>query len=239
MADEILFISDCHLDSRRPQVTRCLLDFLRERAAGAQALYILGDLFEVWLGDDEPADDLIEVITALARIAEDTELAFLAGNRDFLLGQAFADRVGMRLLQEPEILELGSRRVALMHGDLLCTDDHDYQAFRREVRNPAWQSSFLARPLDERRRIAAQLRSDSSEAMANKPAAIMDVNQGAVEDCFDRLQVDTILHGHTHRPAVHDLPAGKSRYVLGDWQPGPSFISWTSEQGLVLHDERV
>ncbi len=239
MADESLFISDCHLDSRRPQVTRQLLEFLHWRAASAQRLYILGDLFEVWLGDDDPADDLAEVIAALTRVAEHVEVGFLAGNRDFLLGRAFAERVGMRLLNEPEILELGTRRVALMHGDLLCTDDHDYQAFRREVRDPAWQSQFLARSLDERRRIAAQLRSDSSDAMASKPDAIMDVNQQAVADSFDRLQVDVIVHGHTHRPAVHQLPSGKTRYVLGDWQPGPSYISWSAEQDLQLHDARV
>ncbi len=239
MADEILFISDCHLDSRRPQVTRRLLGFLHERAAAAQRLYILGDLFEVWLGDDDPADDLAEVIAALAALAEHAEVAFIAGNRDFLLGRVFAERVGMRLLDEPEILELGARRVALMHGDLLCTDDHDYQAFRREVRDPAWQSQFLARSLDERRRIAAQLRSDSNEAMANKPDTIMDVNQQAVENSFNQLQVDVIVHGHTHRPAVHQLPSGKTRYVLGDWQPGPSYISWTADQDLQLHDARV
>ena len=239
MADEILFISDCHLDPRRPQVTRRLVEFLRERATTADALYILGDLFEAWLGDDDPADELADVIAALARVAEHAELAFIAGNRDFLLGRAFAERVGMRLLHEPEILELGQRRVALLHGDLLCTDDHDYQAFRRQVRDPAWQSEFLARPLAERRQIAARLRSDSADAMAHKSEEIMDVNQAAVQEYLDRLQVDVLLHGHTHRPAVHDLPDGRMRYVLGDWQPGPSFISWRAGRDLLLHDERV
>lgn len=239
MADEILFISDCHLDPRRPQVTRRLVEFLRERATMADALYILGDLFEAWIGDDDPADELAEVITALARVAEHTELAFIAGNRDFLLGQAFAERVGMRLLNEPEILELGQRRIALLHGDLLCTDDHDYQVFRRQVRDPAWQSDFLARPLVERRQIAARLRSDSAGAMAQKSEEIMDVNQATVQEYLDRLQVDVLLHGHTHRPAVHDLPDGRKRYVLGDWQPGPSFISWSAGRELTLHDERV
>ncbi len=239
MADEILFISDCHLDARRPQVTQQLLGFLRRRAATARQLYILGDLFEVWLGDDDPAEDLADVISALTSLAERTEISFIAGNRDFLLGSAFAERVGMRLLEEPEILDLGGRRVALMHGDLLCTDDHDYQAFRREVRGPAWQSQFLARSLDDRRQVAAQLRSDSNDAMASKPEAIMDVNQQAVVDSFEQLQVDVIVHGHTHRPAVHHLAGGKTRYVLGDWQPGPSYISWTAGQDLQLHDARV
>ncbi len=239
MADEILFISDCHLDARRPQVTQRLVDFREQRGAAASALYILGDLCEVWLGDDDPAEGLDEVITALQRVAEHAAVSFIAGNRDFLLGQAFADRIGMRLLSEPEILELGRQRVALMHGDLLCTDDHDYQAFRRQVRDPDWQAEFLARPLAERHQIAAQLRSDSNDAMAAKPASIMDVNQATVEDHFDRLRVDVLLHGHTHRPAVHELAADRRRYVLGDWQPGPSFISWSGTHGLELFDPRV
>ena len=163
----------------------------------------------------------------------------MAGNRDFLLGEDFAARTGIRLLEEPERLQLGSHRTLLIHGDTLCTDDHDYQQFRKLVRSSDWQADFLARPLAERRRIAAQLRNDSADAMAQKTADIMDVNANAVEACFRDNAVDTIIHGHTHRPAVHRYPADLTRYVLGDWNPGPSYLAWHPEKGFELQDPRV
>ncbi|MCP4768499.1 MAG: UDP-2,3-diacylglucosamine diphosphatase [Gammaproteobacteria bacterium] len=239
MSDEYLFISDCHLDAGRPEITRALVEFLQTRARETRCLYILGDLFEVWLGDDDPADDHQMVIDSLHRLADSCEVYFIAGNRDFLLGENFARKIGMSLLQEPCILQLDRSRAVLIHGDSLCIDDHDYQAFRAMVRNPEWISGFLARPLQERRQIAAQLRDNSALAMQQKSLEIMDVNATAVADCFDEHNADVIIHGHTHRPAVHREDAGLQRIVLGDWNPGPSYLSWSQANGFRLTDARV
>lgn len=239
MAGEILFISDCHLDPQRPRVEARLVDFLDNRAVAADSLYILGDLFEVWLGDDDSAAAGQAVLDSLRRLARRVAVYFIAGNRDFLLGREFADSVGLKLLQEPQRLALGVHEAVLIHGDTLCTDDVDYQRFRALVRSPEWQAEFLARPLAERRRIAAQLRSDSVDAMAQKSAAIMDVNGAAVAECFRRHRVDTIIHGHTHRPAVHRYRDGLKRYVLGDWNPGPSYLGWDDSRGFQLVDPRA
>jgi len=239
MNEEYLFISDCHLDASRPEVTAALIQFIDERAVSSSHLYILGDLFEVWLGDDNPAAEQQPVIDSLQRLANNTAIFFIAGNRDFLLGQSFAAKVGFTLLEEPQVLRLGAERVVLIHGDTLCTDDHDYQDFRSLVRTAAWQTEFLGQTLDERQRIAAQLRSDSASAMALKPLEIMDVNQQAVADCFQQNDVDTIVHGHTHRPAVHRYESNLSRFVLGDWNPGPSYLSWNLEHGFELFDSRI
>ena len=239
MSEEYLFISDCHLDSGQPEVTDALTRFLRQRAAGAARVYILGDLFEVWLGDDDPAAAAQPVIECLQALSDRIPVYFIAGNRDFLLGPEFAARTGLTLLSEPHCLQLGGQQVLLVHGDTLCTDDHDYQQFRAMVRNQDWQASFLGQPLAERQRIAAALRNDSVEAMTQKSLEIMDVNPQAVEDCFRQHQVDTIIHGHTHRPAVHRYDHSLVRYVLGDWNPGPSYLSWDSQQGFRLVDPRV
>ena len=239
MSEETLFISDCHLDASRPEVTSALTGFLRKRAAKARYLYILGDLFEAWLGDDNPAPEYHQVIDSLRQLAPDTEVFFMAGNRDFLLGETFAGITNIRLLEEPHILQLDNSRVALLHGDTLCTDDHDYQTFRTMVRNTKWQSDFLARPLVERQHIAARLRSESADAMARKTMEIMDVNPAAVEKCFRENRASTIIHGHTHRPAVHQLDSNLSRIVLGDWGREPSYLSWSHDQGFRLNDPRV
>jgi len=239
MVDEYLFISDCHLDPGRPQTIQLFSDFLQTRAAAARRLYILGDLFEVWLGDDDPAQGLTEAITALQQLCKSCDVYFMAGNRDFLLGQVFADRIGMTLLEEPQLLQLGPHQVALMHGDSLCTDDHDYQAFRAMVRDPRWKADLLAKPLVERQQIAAKMRSDSAAAMSNKASEIMDVNAGAVMQAFREQQVDVLIHGHTHRPATHDYESDLTRIVLGDWVHEPSFLSWKADSGFMLSDPRV
>ena len=239
MADEYLFISDCHLDPGRPQTTRVFIDFLQTRAAAARRLYILGDLFEVWLGDDDPAQGLMEVIAALQQLSNSCDVFFMAGNRDFLLGNTFADRIGMALLEEPLLLQLGKHQVALMHGDSLCTDDHDYQAFRATVRDHRWKAGFLAKPLLERQQIAARMRSDSSAAMRNKASEIMDVNATAVMQTFREQRVDVIIHGHTHRPATHHYEPDLTRIVLGDWVHKPSFLSWKEDSGFTLSDPRI
>ena len=239
MTDEYLFISDCHLDPGRPETIKVFVDFLQTRAATAQRLYILGDLFEVWLGDDDPAQGLLEVITALQQLSKSCDVFFMAGNRDFLLGEAFADRIGMTLLEEPLLLRLGQHQVALMHGDSLCTDDHDYQAFRAIVRDHGWKTDFLAKPLLERQQIATQMRRDSSAAMRNKASEIMDVNATAVMRAFCEQHANVIIHGHTHRPATHYYESDMTRIVLGDWVHKPSFLSWKANSGFTLSDPRI
>ena len=239
MSGEYLFISDCHLDASRPEVTATLVDFLEKRAVTARSLYILGDLFEVWLGDDDPAPEHQHVIGLLRQLGQSTDVFFMAGNRDFLLGKTFTDAANMTLLDEPHLLLLDNTRVVLVHGDILCTDDHDYQAFRSMVRVPEWQSTFLAKPLAERQQIAARMRSYSVDAMAQKSMQIMDVNSAAVQDCFRDNEASTIIHGHTHRPAVHTYDSNLSRIVLGDWDREPSYLSWKPEQGFELHDPRI
>ncbi len=239
MSEEYLFISDCHLDPGRPEIARALIEFLQTRAARARRLYILGDLFEVWLGDDDPAEEQTQVIDSLRRLASSCDVYFMAGNRDFLIGEVFASHVGMTLLEEPLLLQLGQLRVALLHGDSLCTDDHDYQAFRSMVRDRHWIADFLAKPLLERQQIAAQMRRISVAAMSKKSSGIMDVNAIAVEECFHENRADVIIHGHTHRPATHCYESNLRRIVLGDWDPDPSFLSWNPESGFKLTDSRA
>ncbi len=237
--DAILFISDLHLDPDRPDITRQFVDFLKARATGARALYILGDLFEVWVGDDDPATEAESALTPLRDLAQRIPVHFIRGNRDFLVGDTLAARLGIKLLEEPHILVHAGRRIALMHGDLLCTDDAPYQRFRKQVRGKSWQQDFLAKALSERRSIANGLRKKSSQAMASKAEVIMDVNQQTVLDYFLWLDADIMIHGHTHRPGVHNLGNGRRRYVLGDWNPQASFLSLTNDGQLTLHDPRV
>ncbi len=223
---EILFISDLHLDPRQPQISEQFLNFLQTRASEARVLYILGDLFEVWLGDDDPAEAFSAVFDALIDFNRSRQCFFIHGNRDFLIGQQLANKLGLNILPDPSLIELDGKRVGLMHGDLLCTDDVDYQNFRKLVRTADWQQQFLARPLDQRKAIAAQLRQESGAAMADKSHQIMDVNQQTVADTFAELDIDILIHGHTHRPAVHQLNPKHQRIVLGDWTPAPSYLSW-------------
>jgi len=239
VGEEYLFISDCHLDSGRPEIAQALNEFLQTRAFGASRLYILGDLFEVWLGDDDPAQEQSQVIDSLRQLTSSCDVYFMAGNRDFLLGEAFASRVGMTLLDEPLVLQLGHKRVALLHGDSLCTDDHNYQAFRSMVRERRWIDDFLAKSLLQRQQIALQLRSDSIAAMSEKSSEIMDVNADAVAACFHETRADVIIHGHTPRPAPHYYELNLTRIVLGDWVREPSFLSWKPESGFNLTDPRI
>ena len=214
-------ISDLHLDENRPDITRAFFDFLERRAAGAEALYILGDFFEVWVGDDDDAPLAAEVAEALSRFSgSGAELYLMHGNRDFLLGQDFAQRAGAILLPDPSLVTLAGQKVLLMHGDSLCTRDEEYMAFRQQARNPQWQQALLAKPLDERRQIAAQIRAASKSMNSRKAEDIMDVTPSEVEAVMRQHGVHTLIHGHTHRPARHTLeidgePA--ERIVLGDW----------------------
>jgi len=239
MTEEYLFISDCHLDASRPEIITNLLDFIKNRASSARFLYILGDLFEIWLGDDDPAPEFSDLFLHLNHLSQTTDILFVAGNRDFLIGNELAKRAGFKVISEPVNLNLGGKRVVLLHGDVLCTDDHDYQTFRSQVRNPDWQSEFLQKSLLERQQIASGLRANSIAASLEKSVEIMDVNLAAVESCFNTHNADVIIHGHTHRPGIHRYDRSRTRYVLGDWNPQHSHLSWSSSGGFELHDSRL
>ena len=225
------FISDLHLDDRRPETTRLLMQFLQEEAVNADALYILGDLFEYWLGDDVPSQCATQVARALTSLADKgVPCYFMHGNRDFLLRDAYARQAGMTLLPEAHVADLYGEQVLLMHGDSLCTDDAPYQQFRTLVRNPAWQAEFLTKTPQKRLQVAMQARDASAEHKDNVDMGIMDVNQGEVVAAFERHGVQKMIHGHTHRPATHELEAnGKpgQRIVLGDWYTQSSVLRVT------------
>lgn len=217
-----LFISDLHLTAERPAANERFFRFLEETAPAAEALYILGDFFEAWVGDDALSDPFhAEVAAALRRLAlRGVRLYVMHGNRDFLLGEAFCRASGARLLAEPHVVHLYDRPTLLLHGDALCTDDLDYQQFRRLVRDPSWQAAFLARPLPERVALARELRARSEQVKGNKRPEIMDVNPDAVQEAFRQHGVLHMIHGHTHRPAHHHLMVDDrpcARWVLPDW----------------------
>ena len=227
-----LFIADLHLDAERPSGIEQFLHFIEQEAAAAEALYILGDLFEAWIGDDDTNPGYKPIIDALAALTRrGVPCFFMHGNRDFLVGERFAAATGCRLLREYEVVELAGRRVLLTHGDLLCTDDKPYMALRARVRDPDWQRDFLGKPLQERRAIADDLRDKSRAAVAGKPPEIMDVNRRAVEAAMREHRVELLLHGHTHRPGVHRFSldgAKAARIVLGAWYEQGSVVRWNA-----------
>ena len=238
-----LFISDLHLDGSRPEISQLFLEFLEQQAVRASALYILGDFFEVWTGDDDDDIHHLRVMTGLkALTATGVPVYLMHGNRDFLIGERFAQRTGVQLLADPTVIELGGSPTLLMHGDTLCTDDVQYQRARRLLRNPLVRSLYLALPLSLRRRIAAYARAKSRTDTAAKAAYIMDVNQRAVEAAMTDHGVTRLIHGHTHRPTVHRFKSadGKpmERIVLGDWHDQPSVLKWDGDAGM-LSDRRV
>jgi UDP-2,3-diacylglucosamine hydrolase len=223
-----LFISDLHLDPARPAVTGALGAFL-EKHRDCAALYILGDLFESWVGDDEDTELADEVRGLLKRFTDNGPALFIMqGNRDFLLGEAFCRATGARLLPDPSVISLCGIPTLLMHGDSLCTADIDYQAFRRTSRDPAWQRDVLGRSLQQRRDLACQLRQMSQAANSNKAEDIMDVTPTEVRDKLREYQVRQLIHGHTHRPARHEHPDGV-RWVLGDWDRDGWVLEVTKE----------
>ena len=211
------FISDLHLSDKYPELTQAFFKFLEESKEACTHLFILGDLFEAWIGDDNDSPIHIEIKEALkAFTTNGPETFFMHGNRDFLVGEAFAKETGITLLPDPYTLEINNQKVILSHGDFLCTDDKDYIDFRNQVRNRDWQNNFLEKPLDERKQIAATLRADSKEATSKKSNEITDVNNQSVKDFINEHQPDLFIHGHTHRPNIHDVGSSK-RIVLGDW----------------------
>ncbi len=229
-----LFISDLHLSGERPAINQRFFAFLREQAPRAAVLYVLGDLFEYWIGDEEldaPDGDplarkVAEAFGALSRGGVGVRL--MHGNRDFLIGKRFCEVSGARLLQDPAVEKIGGARTLLMHGDTLCTDDVDYQAWRRTARSRDWQREFLAQSLPERRQALQALREKSKEVVGAKPAQIMDVNDGAVREALRAHSLTRLVHGHTHRPARHELEVdGRrcERWVLPDWYERGGYLA--------------
>jgi UDP-2,3-diacylglucosamine hydrolase len=225
-----LFISDLHLCGARPAITGLFLDFLRRRARSADALYILGDLFEYWIGDEAVEQEEFRAIVRGLRelTAGGTPVFVMHGNRDFLMADGFEAATGCRLLADPVRVDLHGKPTLLMHGDSLCIDDVEYMAFRAQVRNAAWQREFLAKPVAERDRIVRDFREISKNSTASKKPEIMDVNQRAVEAIMREHGVQRLIHGHTHRPKEHVFtldgrPA--RRMVLGDWYEQGSVLS--------------
>ena len=232
-----LFVSDVHLDAAAPEAQRQFLEFLRmpganppAPAAGTRALYILGDLFESWVGDDDAEGDRSAVLAALRELTSSGVACFLLhGNRDFLIGEAFCRQTGCQLLPDPVIAEIDGERVLLTHGDALCTDDHAYQELRSIVRTSEWQRRFLSLPLSDRQLLANEARAGSRAHTARTIPKIMDVNPAAVTAAFKAARVHRIIHGHTHRPAIHDaLVEGQpvQRIVLGAWYEQGSYLAY-------------
>lgn len=217
-----LFVSDVHLHPSLPRTTDAFLAFLHHHAAHAQQLYLMGDLFEYWAGDDDIDEPLHRaVIEAIREVSNEGVAVFwIAGNRDFLVGAQFAAAAGLTQLSDPYVATISGQRMVLTHGDAYCTDDQPYMAFRAQVRDPAWQRAFLQQPLAQRKNIIEALRDQSREAQRSKSMAIMDVNDAAIASLFAQTGTDLMIHGHTHRPARHVSMRGdekRTRIVLPDW----------------------
>ena len=226
----VWFASDLHLDPSTPEIAARFLRFLAGPVQGARSLYLLGDLFEAWIGDDDPEPAHREVIGRLAGLAAAGTLVYvMRGNRDFMLGDRFCEHAGAILLDDPAILAVGGERIAISHGDGLCIDDRAYQRLRVLVRDPALREGFARLPIEARRRLAAEARAGSREHLANAAGYITDVNPVAVESVFRGAGVNLMIHGHTHRPGVHRISLDgteRTRVVLGAWHDDANVIRW-------------
>ena len=224
-----LFISDLHLSGERPRVTKLFIQFLHNQARTAEALYILGDLFEAWLGDDMILPDYQPALEAMKNLSDSgVPLYFMHGNRDFLVGEQFTELSGARLLEDPAVIDLYGQTTLLLHGDTLCTDDTAYQEFRTLVRNPQWQAAMLAKSPEQRLALAKQYRETSQAETGSKAQDIMDVNQQTLEQLMREKGIYKMIHGHTHRPAIHDFSIDDNvaqRVVLGDWYEQGSLLT--------------
>jgi UDP-2,3-diacylglucosamine hydrolase len=227
-----LFISDLHLEADRPDIGKQFLHFLETEAREADDLYILGDLFEAWVGDDDPNTHYFTIKRALRKLTDGgIPVYFMHGNRDFMVGNGFANETGVKILDDPYKVTMYGRKTLLTHGDALCLDDVQYQRVRKMVRDPDWQAAMRAKPLKERLRIAKEARRQSLEQTINMSLDITDVNQDEVKRVIQKYNVDVLLHGHTHRPAVHEVDLGNRkarRIVLGDWYTQGSVVRWDS-----------
>jgi UDP-2,3-diacylglucosamine hydrolase len=229
---QTLFVSDLHLDQKRPHIIAAFCRFLHE-CSSADALYILGDLFECWIGDDDPAIGLEPAINAIRELSNSgVPVYFIHGNRDFLIGKRFAKQTQCKILAEETVLDLYGTPTLIMHGDTLCTDDIAYQKYRAKARNPWIQKPLLMLSVQRRLKIAEGLRNKSKSATQKKPEYIMDVNQLTVEQVMQKHNVNHLIHGHTHRPAEHEFNLGGNSYrriVLGDWYEHGSVLRCTPE----------
>ena len=232
-----LFISDLHLETDRPDIGQQFFSFMKDEACGAEALYILGDLFDAWVGDDDPNPHYAEVKAALKSLVDrGVPVYFMHGNRDFMVGDDFAAETGVRILPDPIAVDLYGEHVLLSHGDALCTDDFEYQQIRAMTRRPEWQAAMRRKPLEERLTIARAARAESQARSRTLDMQIADVNDTAVKKTILDYGVDILLHGHTHRPKIHEVDLGvrtAKRIVLGDWYDQGSVLRW-DEQGPVL-----
>lgn len=238
--DCIDFISDLHLDATRPHTFQAWADYLTRTPA--QALFILGDLFEAWVGDDAASREGFEAdaVHVLREAARQRWIGFMSGNRDFLLGASLLNACGVHLLGDPTVLQAHGQRILLTHGDQLCLDDVDYLRFRAQVRDPAWQAAFLARPLDERRALAQAMR-DASREHQSDPSAWADVDRDAALAWLREADCNVLVHGHTHRPGNEELVPGFVRFVLTDWEldglpPARAQVLRLSREGFVRLD---
>ncbi|RJX31728.1 MAG: UDP-2,3-diacylglucosamine diphosphatase [Oxalobacter sp.] len=215
-----LFVSDLHLSPSCPKTTQAFFEFLRTRAAQAQRLYLLGDIFEAWAGDDDLSAPFNQSVVQAIRAAVESgvQVFWISGNRDVLVGQAFAQATGCTLLPDLCVVDLANKRIVIAHGDAQCTHDHAYMAFRAKTHHPIWQKLFLTLPLSLRQWIIGKLRKNSARTKQTKSQMMMDVNQAAIDAIFDSTGASVMIHGHTHQPQRHDSADGKrSRYVLPDW----------------------
>ena len=228
-----LLISDLHLEAKHPEIGEQFLNFLAGEARQAEALYILGDLFDAWLGDDDPNPYYAEMRHALRELTDTgVPVYFMHGNRDFAIGIEFAAQTGIRILNDPAVVNLYGTDVLLSHGDALCTDDIEYQKVRAMTRNPEWLAMMLAKSIEERIAFAVAARRESMARGESLSDEIMDVNQDAVVAVLREHEVDTLLHGHTHRPAIHEVDLGDrtaTRIVLGDWYDHGSVVRWDAD----------
>jgi len=237
--EDIVFISDLHLMPEQPQVMDLFKRFIKDIASEADTLYILGDFLEVWWGDDDPAVGYQDVFNSLTTLAteKNTNIYLMHGNRDFMIGEELAKRCHFQLIHDPHKIKIQDRDVLLMHGDTLCTDDVEYQKFRQMVRNPQWQQQVLTKTLEERFQLAQSIRENSKQSTTDKDEYIMDINQDETDRVFIENNIDLIVHGHTHRPAIHSKTINgneTTRVVLGDWHETVSYLRINDNSELKL-----
>ena len=236
--EDIVFISDLHLMPERPQVIELFNQFIDDIASTADTLYILGDFLEAWWGDDDPATGYTDAFNSLAGLTgKQTKVYLMHGNRDFMIGQALAERCHFQIINDPHKIRIQDEDVLLMHGDTLCTDDIEYQKFRQMVRNPQWQQQVLTKSLQERYQLAKSIRQQSQQLTTGKEEFIMDVNQDETDKTFIENNVNLIIHGHTHRPAIHQKTVNDrltTRVVLGDWHDSATYLRINNSSELKL-----
>lgn len=228
-SSEILFISDLHLSPDRPFIIELFIQFINERAIHSEALYILGDFFEYWIGDDDPATELTSIFSAFETLKHhQVPVYFMHGNRDFLVGNNFEKKTHCKIINDPSIIEINNHKIILLHGDSLCTKDTQYQEFKKLVRSESWKQKFTSKSLIERKKIIEGLRKTSREETSSKDENIMDAEQDAIDELMQEEQVQFMIHGHTHRPKIHYTMLNgtkTTRIVLGDWYDHGSILS--------------